>query len=156
MTTKSEARKLLEKLNKGPITFGQLVESHRLCDDSSQAELARRMEISRAHLCDYRERAPAGQCRAGCQVRPGAGLSRQRLRYGSIRRSAEKGWVENACDYRCRLRVEFTIQSLEQKFVPPQGCIGIRSDRVERFDSEGKSILSPVYSAATQISAPLA
>jgi len=52
MTTKSEARKFLEKLNKGPISFGQLVESHRVCDEISQAELARKMEISRAHLCD--------------------------------------------------------------------------------------------------------
>jgi transcriptional regulator with XRE-family HTH domain len=52
MTTKSEARKFLQKLNKGPISFGQLVESHRLCDEISQAELARKMGISRAHLCD--------------------------------------------------------------------------------------------------------
>ena len=52
MTTKSEARKLLEKLNKGSISFGQLVESHRHCDEISQAELARKMGISRAHLCD--------------------------------------------------------------------------------------------------------
>ena len=52
MATKSEARKFLEKLNHGPITFGQLVESHRLCDEISQAELARKMHISRAHLCD--------------------------------------------------------------------------------------------------------
>ena len=52
MTTKSEASKFLEKLNKGPISFGQLFESHRLCEEMSQAELARKMEISRAHLCD--------------------------------------------------------------------------------------------------------
>ena len=52
MTTKSEARKYLERLNKVPISFGQLLESHRICDEISQAELARKMEISRAHLCD--------------------------------------------------------------------------------------------------------
>ena len=52
MITKSEARKFLDKLNKGPICFGQFVESHRLCDEISQAELARKMEISRADLCD--------------------------------------------------------------------------------------------------------
>jgi transcriptional regulator with XRE-family HTH domain len=52
MSTKSEARKFQEKLNKGPISFGQLVESHRLCDEISQAELARKMNIFRAHLCD--------------------------------------------------------------------------------------------------------
>jgi transcriptional regulator with XRE-family HTH domain len=52
MTTKSEARKFLERLNKGPISFGQLVESHRLCDEISQAELARKMGIPRANLCD--------------------------------------------------------------------------------------------------------
>jgi len=52
MTIKSEARRFLEKLNKGPISFGQLLESHRVCDEISQAELARKMGISRAHLCD--------------------------------------------------------------------------------------------------------
>jgi transcriptional regulator with XRE-family HTH domain len=49
---KGEARRFLERLNRGPITFGQLAESHRLCEEISQSELARRMGISRAQLCD--------------------------------------------------------------------------------------------------------
>jgi len=52
MSTKSKARKYIEKLNDGPITFGQYVEAHRLCDDLSQTDLARRMRVSRAYLCD--------------------------------------------------------------------------------------------------------
>lgn len=54
MNTKGsvEAEKYLDKLRGGPLTFGQLVESHRLCDEISQAELARRMGISRSQLCD--------------------------------------------------------------------------------------------------------
>ncbi len=47
-----EAENFLQKKNKGPLTFGQLVESHRLCDEISQAELARRLGISRSLLCD--------------------------------------------------------------------------------------------------------
>jgi len=42
----------LERLNGGPITFGQLVEADRSCDEISQAELARRMGMSQAQLCD--------------------------------------------------------------------------------------------------------
>jgi transcriptional regulator with XRE-family HTH domain len=51
-SSRSPAGQFLEKLNRGPITFGQLVEAHRSCDEISQAELARRMGISRAQLCD--------------------------------------------------------------------------------------------------------
>ncbi len=51
-STKSEAVRFFEKLNGGPLTFGQMIESLRLCDEVSQTALARRMKISRAHLCD--------------------------------------------------------------------------------------------------------
>ena len=51
-SSRSPAGQFLEKLNGGPITFGQLVEAHRSCGEISQAELARRMGMSRAQLCD--------------------------------------------------------------------------------------------------------
>jgi transcriptional regulator with XRE-family HTH domain len=51
-TKKSDARKFLEKLNGGPLTFGRMLESLRRCDEVSQVELAKKMSISRAHLCD--------------------------------------------------------------------------------------------------------
>ena len=51
-TKKSEARKFLEKLNHGPLTFGQMIESLRRADEVSQVDLAKKMAISRAHLCD--------------------------------------------------------------------------------------------------------
>ncbi|WP_413294158.1 helix-turn-helix domain-containing protein [Bdellovibrio sp. HCB185ZH] len=49
---KSPARKYLEKSNDGPITFGQLISSLRKSDEISQVELAERLKISKAHLCD--------------------------------------------------------------------------------------------------------
>jgi antitoxin HigA-1 len=49
---KSEARKFLESLRGQPLSFGRMIESIRKADEISQAELARRMEVSRAHLCD--------------------------------------------------------------------------------------------------------
>ena len=49
---KSSAMRFLEGLRGGPLTFGRMIESIRLCDEVSQAELARKMKISRAHLCD--------------------------------------------------------------------------------------------------------
>ncbi len=54
MTTKStsETKRFLESLRGGPLTFGRMLESIRKADGLSQAALARRLEISRAHLCD--------------------------------------------------------------------------------------------------------
>lgn len=49
---KSSAMLLLEKLTGGPLTFGRMVESLRLCDEITQVDLAKRMKISRAQLCD--------------------------------------------------------------------------------------------------------
>ena len=51
-TRKSSAKKFLEKLRGGPLSFGKMIESIRLADEISQVELARKMKISRAHLCD--------------------------------------------------------------------------------------------------------
>lgn len=44
--------KFLEKLNGGPLTFGRMIESLRQCDEISQVDLAKRVKISRAQLCD--------------------------------------------------------------------------------------------------------
>ena len=49
---KSDARKFLEKLNDGPLTFSQMIESIRMADEISQVDLAKKMGMSRAHLCD--------------------------------------------------------------------------------------------------------
>lgn len=49
---KSAARNTLEKLRGCRMTFGQMIESIRICDEISQAELARKLSMSRAHLCD--------------------------------------------------------------------------------------------------------
>jgi transcriptional regulator with XRE-family HTH domain len=36
----------------GPLTLGGLLWSMRMCDEISQAEFARRLGVSRSHLCD--------------------------------------------------------------------------------------------------------
>lgn len=51
-TKKSNAKKYLESLRGGPLTFGGMVESLREADEISQTALAKKMRISRAHLCD--------------------------------------------------------------------------------------------------------
>lgn len=51
-TKKSPARKYLEKINDGPITFGQMIWGLRKSDDISQIDLAKKLKISKAHLCD--------------------------------------------------------------------------------------------------------
>jgi transcriptional regulator with XRE-family HTH domain len=59
MTTKkpkkvrrSEATAFLEKLGGGPLTFGRLLYSIRMGDEISQVEFAKKLGISKAHLCD--------------------------------------------------------------------------------------------------------
>ncbi|MDD4974193.1 MAG: helix-turn-helix transcriptional regulator [Bacteriovorax sp.] len=49
---KSSVIKALDKMRGGPLTFGRMIESIRKCDEISQVELAKRMNISKAHLCD--------------------------------------------------------------------------------------------------------
>jgi len=46
------ARSFLESLRGGPLTFGRMLASIRQADEIAQADLARRMGISRARLCD--------------------------------------------------------------------------------------------------------
>lgn len=49
---KSSTVQFLESLRDGPMSFGQLLRSIRMCDELSQAELARLMNMSRSHICD--------------------------------------------------------------------------------------------------------
>lgn len=49
---KSDAVKFLESLRGKSLTFGQMIESIRIADGLSQAELSRKLKISRANLCD--------------------------------------------------------------------------------------------------------
>ena len=49
---KSNAVKFLEGLRGGPLTFGRMIESFRKCDEVTQEQLAHKMGISKAHLCD--------------------------------------------------------------------------------------------------------
>ena|SRR3989338_3721696 len=49
---KSGALKFLEEVSGGPLTFAKLLEAIRLGEEMSQAAFARKLHISRAHLCD--------------------------------------------------------------------------------------------------------
>ncbi len=49
---KSQARRTLEEARGAEMTFGKMIESLRVCDELSQAALARKLGVSRAHLCD--------------------------------------------------------------------------------------------------------
>lgn len=51
-TRKSETRKFLEKITGGPITLGKLIESIRHGEELSQADLAKKLKISRSLLND--------------------------------------------------------------------------------------------------------
>ena len=46
-----DAMEFFESLH-GPMTLGDMLWSLRDCDEVSQAEFARRLDVSRSHLCD--------------------------------------------------------------------------------------------------------
>ena len=49
---KSDAMKLLEKLAGGPLTLGRAIESVRKSEELSQDECAKKLGVSKSHLCD--------------------------------------------------------------------------------------------------------
>lgn len=51
-TKKSSAIRAIEKILGGRLTFGSMIESLRKSDEITQVDLAKRMKISKAHLCD--------------------------------------------------------------------------------------------------------
>ena len=56
MRTKSKITdktlKELEKISGAPLTFGDVIYSTRMCDECTQVEFAKKLGISRQHLCD--------------------------------------------------------------------------------------------------------
>ena len=46
-----EAGPFFKKLT-GDLTFGRMLESFRLCEEMSQAAFAKKLRVSRSHLCD--------------------------------------------------------------------------------------------------------
>jgi transcriptional regulator with XRE-family HTH domain len=49
---KSAAMSLLEELAGGPLTIGRAIESVRKCEALTQDEYAKKLGISKSHLCD--------------------------------------------------------------------------------------------------------
>ena len=51
-TKKSDAVKFLEKLAGGPLTFGRMIRAIRVGEELTQEAFAKRLGVSKAHLCD--------------------------------------------------------------------------------------------------------
>ena len=49
---KSDAVKTLERITGGPLTLARLLQSIRLGEEVTLAEFAKRLSVSRQHLCD--------------------------------------------------------------------------------------------------------
>ncbi|MBY0386314.1 helix-turn-helix domain-containing protein [bacterium] len=52
MTTKISTMKFLEKVSGKSLSLGSLLEAIRLGEEMSQVEFAKKLKISRSHLCD--------------------------------------------------------------------------------------------------------
>ena len=49
---KSEAIRFLESITGGPLSFGEALEAIRLGEEMSQVDFAKKLRISKSHLCD--------------------------------------------------------------------------------------------------------
>lgn len=49
---KSNAMRILEKITGGPLTLGRAIEAIRKSEELSQDECARKLGVSKSHLCD--------------------------------------------------------------------------------------------------------
>ena len=49
---KSDAMRILEKISGWPLTLGRAIESIRKSEELSQDECARKLGVSKSHLCD--------------------------------------------------------------------------------------------------------
>jgi len=49
---KSEAVKTMERITGGPLTLARLIRSIRLGEEATLAEFAKRLGVSRQHICD--------------------------------------------------------------------------------------------------------
>ena len=52
MSKSKSARAVLEKINRGPLTFAQLVRTVRETDEVSQEELAKRLKVGKSFVSD--------------------------------------------------------------------------------------------------------
>lgn len=52
MAKSKSARAVLEKMNRGPLTFGQMVKAIRETDEMTQEELASRLDIGKSFVSD--------------------------------------------------------------------------------------------------------
>lgn len=70
MRTRSKTTRLLERLAGGPLTLGRLVAAIREGEESSLAEFAKTLGISRSHLCDIEKgRKPVSAAKAAEMAR---------------------------------------------------------------------------------------
>lgn len=88
---KSPAVAFLEDIVGGPLTLGDLLQSIRVGEEISQADFARRLEISRSHLCDIEKARKTVSPRRAAQFA-------RRLGYSETQfvRLALQGMVEEA------------------------------------------------------------
>src|SRR5437868_6422169 len=74
MTTKKNLVQLLSQ-ELGPMTFGRFLRSARTTTDLTQAELARRLDISRSTLCDIEKGRQAVSAELAARIARTCGVS---------------------------------------------------------------------------------
>jgi len=93
-TKKSDTRKFLEKITGGPVTLGKLIESIRLGDDLSQADLAKKLKISRSHLNDIEKGNKAVSPERAARFAKALGHSAERFVELSLQSLVDEGGLK--------------------------------------------------------------
>lgn len=90
-SVKSTAMRFLESVTGGPLTLGDLLLSIRLGEETSQADFAQQLGLSRSHLCDIEKGRKAVSLRRAVQFAHALGYSE-----AQFARLALQGMVEEA------------------------------------------------------------
>lgn len=91
---KSNTRKFLEKITGGPVTLGRLIESIRLGEELSQADLAKKLKISRSHLNDIEKGNKAVSPKRAARFAKALGHSEERFVELSLQSLVDKAGLK--------------------------------------------------------------
>ena len=77
MNTKTQS--FLNKLNKGPLSFGQLLLSLRKADEVSQADLAKKLKVSKGLICDIEKERRVASIELAAKIAKALGYPKETL-----------------------------------------------------------------------------
>lgn len=87
---KMDAEEFLESLD-GPLTFGNMLQAIRECDEISQSDFAKKLGVSKSHLCDIEQDRKSVSPERAARFAKVLGYSREQFVRLSLQSLVDKG-----------------------------------------------------------------